>query len=158
MMLAERWFDKGAANKLCLGAFQAVDPQGSKADARMWWEQAASGGAPAADLMPLLAGEAAEFSPMPAGDVTAPPNAQQQAQALKQVKLTFQVDYKAAKTPDLKLELGRKLLDVANETDNATERYALMRESLDLAAAGGSAQLVVEVADQLASAFKVDAL
>ncbi len=156
MTLAQRWFDQSAANKLCMGAFQAVDPQGDKGEARRLWEQATSSGASAADLMPLLSGAAAEFV-APAGD-TAAPNDKQTALALKQIKLAYQADYKAAKTPDLKVELGKKLLDVAAGIDNPAERFALLRESLDLAAAGGSAPLIADAADQLASAFSVDAL
>ena len=156
MTLAQRWFDQSAANKLCLGAFQAVDPQGDKGEARRFWESATSGGAPADDLMPLLSGAAAEFAP-PAGGNAALPSEKQLALAAKQVKLAFGADYKAAKTPDLKVELGKKLIEVAAETENPPDRYALLREALDLAAAGGSAMVISDAAEQIASAFNVDA-
>jgi hypothetical protein len=157
MTLAQRWFDQSAANKLCLGAFQAVDPQGDKGEARRFWESATSGGAPADDLMPLLSGAAAEFTPA-AGDMSALPSEKQLALAAKQVKLAFGADYKAAKTPDLKVELSKKLIDIAAGTENPTDRYALLREALDLAAAGGNAIVISDAADQIASAFNVDSL
>ncbi len=156
MTLAQRWFDQSPANKLMLGAFQAVDPQGSREEARQFWESATAGGASAEDLMPLLSGTAIQ----PGGSKAATPalNERQQAVALKQIKATFQGEYKAAQTPELKADLGKKMLNLAAESEDSAERFALLREALELAAAGGSPLLIGEAADQLASNFQVDSL
>ena len=156
MVLAQRWFDQSATTKVFLGAFQAVDPQGDRDEARRLWEAATAGGAPADDLIPLLSGMAA--LPNPAKGPAESLNERQQALVLKQLKTTFQADYKAAKTPELKAELGRKLFDLATDNENLAERFALLREALDLAAAGGNTLLIVEAADQLAGSFRLDPL
>ncbi len=157
MVLAQRWFDQSATTKVFLGAFQAVDPQGDREEARRLWEAATAGGAPADDLIPLLSGMAALPNPAK-GPAAESLNERQQALALKQLKTNFQADYKAAKTPELKAELGRKLFDLATDNENPAERFALLREALDLAAAGGNVMLIVEAADQLAGSIRLDPL
>jgi hypothetical protein len=52
--IANQWFDKKPQNKLFIGAFLAVDPQGSPAEAKQVWEDAAKAGADAAPLLALL--------------------------------------------------------------------------------------------------------
>jgi hypothetical protein len=156
--LAQRWFNQDAGNKLFLGAFLAVDPQGDKNEARQYWEQATAGGASAQDLMPLLSGGPAAGTATGARKMSAPPNEKQQAAALKHIKEVFQGEYKSAKTPDRKLELSQKLLNTATETDDTAERYALLREAVDLAASGGSPATIAQAVEELARWYKIDPL
>jgi hypothetical protein len=157
MVLAERWFERSATSKLSLGAFQAVDPRGKRDEARRWWREAEAGGASAEDLMVFVDGPGAGAS-VPAVDLAAVPSKEQQALALRQIKETLQADYKSAKTPERKAELAQKLTSMAAETENPTDRYALLREAGDLAAGGGDPAAVVAAADELARWYAIDAL
>ena len=109
--------------------------------------------------MPLFTGAGAAID-MPggdAGDASAVPSEKARPRSeASQDDVSGRVP--GAKTPELKLELGKRLLDVAGQTDNPTERYTLQRKALDLAAAGASPQLIVEAAEQLADSFAVDPL
>ncbi len=154
LALATRWFDQSPGSKMSLGAFLAVDPRGNKVEARRLWEQV--GGA---DLLPLLSGGGSTADvPSDSPDSAAPPSEKQLALASKQVKVMFQSEFKAAKTPELKLDLGKRLLDIAGATENPTERFALLRKALDLAAAGASVPTIVEAVELMASSYRIDPL
>jgi hypothetical protein len=52
--IAKRWFDDRPENKLCLGAFYFVDPRTDVAEAKRYWEEAASAGIDVKGLLALL--------------------------------------------------------------------------------------------------------
>lgn len=55
LTIAARWFDKNPKNKLFIGAFYASE--GSLADAKKMWDEAAKAGVDAKPLLPLLSKE-----------------------------------------------------------------------------------------------------
>jgi hypothetical protein len=154
MMLAERWFDKRAANKLYLGAFQAVDADGSLDEARRLWEEATRGGASAADLMPLL--EPDKSSPLVKLEPV--PAAAALAKATAAVKARHAADWKSARTPAKKAELAGKLAGAAATATDSAERYALWREAASLYREAADADAIVRTIDEMAQAFTIDAL
>lgn len=54
-LIADRWFTKGdPQNKVFIGAFLAVDPEGDPAEARRLWQEAIAARVPVRNLMPVL--------------------------------------------------------------------------------------------------------
>ena len=53
-VIADNWFDKKPQNKLFIGAFLAVDPNGSIEEAKKYWTEAGQQGADAAPLLALI--------------------------------------------------------------------------------------------------------
>jgi hypothetical protein len=153
-MLAERWFDKRAANKLYLGAFQAVDADGSLHEARRLWEEATRGGASAADLMPLLEPDKS----LPPATLEPAPSATALAKATAAVKARHAADWKNARTPAKKSELAGKLAEAAAVAADSAERYVLWREATSLYRDAADADAIVRTIDEMARAFTIDAL
>jgi len=52
--IAAQWFDKSPKNKLYIGAFYAIDEQGSLEKARSLWQEAAKAGVNIKDILPVL--------------------------------------------------------------------------------------------------------
>lgn len=151
--LAERWFDKRAANKLYLGAFHAADAKGDLAEARRQWEAATRGGASAADLLPLLEEKAA--APLVRQPVPGPAAL---ARSMQAVKTRFAAEIRQARSAPKRAELAARLaLAAAGEGDPA-QRYALFQQSLALSREAADAQSLLSTIDELARAFEVDAL
>ena len=86
-----------------------------------------------------------------------PPTKTELEDAVTQIRTVLQQDYLAAKTPDNRIGLARKLLELAAETNDApVTRYALLIEARDLAANSGNAQIPLESIHMLARLHRVD--
>jgi hypothetical protein len=94
--------------------------------------------------------------PKLAGDPV--PEAAERQQAIKLIKEIFQDDYKAAKKPPEKLALAEKLVEQAGNSQNSTERYALLSEARDRAREAGNSTLIIDIYEKLAGQFAIDPL
>jgi len=107
---------------------------------------------PKTDPAPILL----PADPAPAARRPAPGGAElKQAEDL--VKDLFKEQY-ARKTPAAKVELARKMIDLARQTrDDPAGRFVLYREARDLAASGGDADLANRAIDDMAREYEVHA-
>jgi hypothetical protein len=187
LAVAEHRFDNSPANKLLLGAFLAVDPQGDRNRARQVWQKAQSKDPHAGELLTLLA--SANIPPAPAGsgqrggempaekpakgtggkvagaaDEPAPPNEpaeipnkEKLSIAARRLKEKYAAELRAAKTPESKLALSKTLLRKSMAGDDEVLRLSLMRQALDLAAAAGNTGAIDEIVETIGKWFKIDA-
>lgn len=87
------------------------------------------------------------------------PDANAQRDAAKLVAEVYKSDLAAAKSAESKPALARKLIKAASETTGEVAgRHAMLSLARSLAADGGDAVLALDVVEQLAAAFQVDAL
>jgi len=162
--LAERWFDpKLPANKLYLGAFNLVDPKGDLAVARRLWQQATQQGASADDLMPLLdqapkRAKSTESRPINQAELAAAPSDKVAGPARRAVRVRFQRELAAARSPEQKVTLAATLGEVADASEDQVEQYALLREACELAASRGELNDVEVAVGALSTRFKIDSL
>ncbi len=63
-----------------------------------------------------------------------------------------------AKSPDDQLQLAGELLELGVKSDDADERFTVLRKAMGLASAGGDAALMLRAADATATEFDVDGL
>ncbi|HEV3006510.1 MAG TPA: NPCBM/NEW2 domain-containing protein [Pirellulales bacterium] len=90
-------------------------------------------------------------SPVPSGDTL--------DQAKRSFEEKFADDLQAAKAPDLRLSVARKILQAANEAGaGSAERYALLDQARELAASVGSSKVAFDAIDDLAQEFEIDEL
>lgn len=105
--------------------------------------------------LPLSALRAQE----PAADKVPAPNNAARVEALALVWEVFKVDFERAKTAGDQEALAKKLLGRAAESrDHPAEQYALLEVSRDIATQVGDGATAFEAADQMADAFRVDAV
>jgi len=137
-MLAERWYRQNdPVNKIYLGAFQLVDPNGEIAEARRLWEEATRGGASAEPLMSLL--DLPKAAPLAAGAGRAAaadekPDKAALSQAEKAFKDKYGPQIRAADDAQKKLDLVDKFLEESTKAEQASERATFFREACDLVA------------------------
>lgn len=105
---------------------------------------------------PLAAQEAGIFSdkPKPKSPV---PDETTQKEAMRLVGEVYKADYDAAKTPEARQTLARKLLQAAAEATEPANRYVLLKVARDVAAQAADADLAFQTVDALAAAYSVDA-
>jgi hypothetical protein len=170
--IAEHRFDDSAANKLLMGAFLSVEPEGDRRAARKLWETAQRREPAAGELLPLLSSAYISNQVAKAGkgkkqassdDDSAPPAAKVDvpdkddlAAAAKRFKESYAADVKGAKTPEQKLELSRKLVEAADSADGEAWRWTLLHEGLLLAAATADPEEIEKVVKRLDERFKID--
>lgn len=86
------------------------------------------------------------------------PEGPAQAKALAQVRDVLKDDYTKALTPAARSALVGKLIKLASETnDDATERFVMDTQAMDLAIKAGDVDLTFQAIDGLDSYFAVDA-
>ena len=85
------------------------------------------------------------------------PDAAAQQKATSLIKDIFKDDFDAAKTSAKKLELAKKLIQQAEESQNEpASQYVLLTEGRDLAVAAGEMPLALLAIDKTAEVFKID--
>ena len=156
LLLAERSLDAQSPDtKVSLGAFHAVDGRGQPKVARRLWEEASLAGADVDELLPLLgkAGDEAEQDrPL------SPPSAAELATAQKRIETSLRREIAAAKSPAKAAQLTKKLLASAETSDEPADRYALLARAADLASRSGNTAQMLDIVNQMAKSFQVDAL
>lgn len=101
----------------------------------------------------------ADEQPEKPGAKAAVPNQAAQAASMKSIQDIYRDDIKRATTPELKIELAKKLRAAALGTDNdPAGRYVLFKMASDLAAAGGDLDTATDTIDKVAETFNVDPL
>jgi hypothetical protein len=89
----------------------------------------------------------------------APPDEAAEKVATNLVSDLYKADYAAAKTPEQKVALSKKLLaDAAGTADDKSAQYVLYRISRDIAAQQGELSLAFEAIDHMARICEVDSL
>ena len=166
--IAEHRFDDSAANKLLMGAFLTVEPEGDRKAARKLWEAAEFREPSASELLPLLTSDyispqVAKGGKNRASSDSSPPVAKVDipgkddlAAAAKRFKESYAADVKAAKTPEQKLELSQKLIEAAGSADSDAWRWTLLHEALLLAAATADPDEIDKMVKPLDERFKID--
>ncbi|KKM13298.1 hypothetical protein LCGC14_1717630, partial [marine sediment metagenome] len=87
------------------------------------------------------------------------PDEESQQKALTLIKELFQPDFVQAKTLDEKSEVAKKILKLAEGTqDEPTERYVLLRVARDVATQSGDADTTTSAIDRLVTEYQVDAV
>lgn len=100
--------------------------------------------------------QAPESLPSAAARRPAPPAAEQQKAAERQVRDLFKSEY-AKKGPGERRELARTLLEQSRRSgSDVAGRWALLREAADLAAQAGDADTAVLAVEEIGTAFEVD--
>ncbi|HEV3022698.1 MAG TPA: hypothetical protein VGX76_09520, partial [Pirellulales bacterium] len=90
-------------------------------------------------------------SPAPSGDAL--------DQAKRSVDEKFADDLQAAKAPDQRLGVARKMQQAANEAGaGSADRYALLDQARELAASVGSSKVAFDAINDLAKEFEIDEL
>jgi len=93
----------------------------------------------------------ADKAPVPSGDA--------QNAALALVKDTFDDEYANAESSEQKIALSQKLLQTAKGTNPGTaNHYALLRVAWDVATQAGDAKLAMQITEEIAGAYEVNAL
>jgi len=157
IVLADRWFDASApSTKVFKGAFMAVDRSYTPADARRLWDEAQRAGVPLDDLLPVLDDQYELASS--AQPLTALPEGAALSEAEKRIKQQYAAELAEATTASARTSLAQALLKASPAAEGATERYALLRLALGLAAQAGQLELTGQIVDELAAAFAVDEL
>ena len=100
--------------------------------------------------------EAGIFSQGPKDKLPVPSETTQK-EALRLVGEVYKADYDAAKTPEAKQALARKLLQAAAEAHQPANRYVLLDVARDVAAKAADVDVAFEAADAMAAAYQVDA-
>ena len=91
-----------------------------------------------------------------AAQTTAPvPDAQTQAKALALVREVYKAEYDAAKTFSQKEALAKRLLGLSSTTQDAAQRYALLRVARDVSLETGG-PTCLEAVDEMAKSFQID--
>ena len=99
----------------------------------------------------------APSSPPASTALPAAPDAAAQEQANKLLRQLFGADIDAAKTPQAKADLARKLLQQGIDSrDDPAGRYVLLTKARELATTIGDPPLAMQVVDQLTRSFRVD--
>jgi WD40 repeat protein len=88
--------------------------------------------------------------PVPDGDA--------QAEAAKLVRELFEQEYKSANTPAGQTALAKKLLEqAAQNRDDATACFVILRVARDMAVQAGDARTALEAVDRIAGSYEVNA-
>ncbi len=157
--LAQSGFTKAASQNVLIGAFLAVDAQGNPNLARRLWQEAAQQGEDVADLLADL-GRAGAGPRSGTPDRQAPPaDPARLKNAREAIRQKFRDEFAQATKALGKAALARTLIDeaMASSPDPAN-RYVLLDEARQQAAAAGKAVLAFEAIDGLAAWFTVDPL
>jgi len=155
--IVDQSFGKDAGSKAIIGTFLAVDPDGNRALAKKYWQEAAKAGIDSEKLLHELDGTASAGPA--AGPKLDPPTDKARLDAAGQaVRDKFKSQYDAATSLVKKAELARELLARAPGTENGDARFVMFREAKDLAVAAGQPALACDVVDQLARHYTVDPL
>jgi hypothetical protein len=94
-----------------------------------------------------------------AADKAPVPAAEAQNAALKLVKDVYGEEYAKAESPEQKTALAQKLLETAKGTNGGTaNHYALLRVAWDVATQAGDAKLAMQITDEIAGVYEVNAL
>lgn len=89
----------------------------------------------------------------------AEPESAAQNKALAFVASVFKSDYETAKSPEQKVALAKKMLEVGRNTNNdVAARFVLFRVARDVAAQAGDLETSLEAIDQMAAEYDVDKL
>jgi hypothetical protein len=158
MVLANQWFADDPSSRVLMGTYLAVDRDGDLAQARQLWERAASEGAELADLMPELAHARATGSGAAGGKIGPPTDESKLAEARRQVRARFQVEFDSAANQAGKVALAEKLVEASSECDDLVTRYVMLVDARDTAASAGEAGLAVQAIDALDAVYAIDAL
>ena len=78
--------------------------------------------------------------------------------AVADVQASLKAEFSAAKKPAQKVALAEKLLALAQDSNAAVERYALLSEAKRLAASAAAVALAMQATDAIAEQFDVDRL
>jgi hypothetical protein len=144
--------EQSPAAAVFFGAFQAVDPQGDRGQARQLWQRAAVAGADVDNLLPLLEGSplAARREPVPdAGRIEA-------AGRWVQGQLA-ELIVKAENAPRRALVAAR-MLEASRRAQTAAEQYAALEQARDWAISAGDPLQALAAVEELADCFDVDGL
>ncbi len=141
-VLAERWFHGDVpANKIFLGAFQAVDPNGELAEARRLWSEATRAGASAETLMPLLdtprvppLGSAANNKAAGAKIGEGKPDKEALTKAKESFNQKHGPDVRAATDVEKKLALSQSLAEESKNLDDPAEQSVWFENACKLVA------------------------
>jgi len=97
--------------------------------------------------------------PLHAADKAPVPSAAAQNEALALVKDVYGEEYAKAESSEQKTAFAQKLLQTAKGTNRGTaNHYALLRVAWDVATQAGDAKLAMQITDEMASAYEVNAL
>ncbi len=153
---------KDPLNKMSKGAFHAVDKNRSVETAKRIFQEAQLSGGDVADLMAVVDDKYDVKNPPVARAVPQKrhlPDPTALTEATGQVKAKYGKDITAARTPQQKYDLAKKIMgDAAMPMDNEATRLALFNESRDLAANAHLAQLTVQIIDETEKWFEIDVL
>lgn len=175
VILAEQGLaDAGPSMQGVIGTFFALDRDADILTAQKMWEEALAAGWPGDELLaeveldylhllavspptepvepdsePIIPDEGSPLLEVPAvADVQA---------AQQQIRQIMQEQYTAATSPAGKKALAERLFDLAEQTEDNTQRYALLVESRDIATSVPDGPFVYRIIDRIASEFDIDA-
>lgn len=162
-VLFERSRDmKDPLNKMSKGAFRAVDTQRDANQARDLFQAAQLVGGDVEDLLAVLEDTYDVENPPVARAVPVKrhlPDATAITEATGALKAKFGKEIAAAKSPQQKYDLAKKLMEeAALPMDNEATRLALFNEARDLAANAHLAQLTVRIIDETEKWFEIDVM
>jgi hypothetical protein len=87
------------------------------------------------------------------------PSSQDQQKAVQAVDQIFKSEIARASTPAAKVTLAQKMFSVAaTTTRDPAAKYVLLNQAKTLAAQGGDAKIALQVIDEMARSFKMNAL
>ena len=161
MALANRWFDTKPDNDVLRGAFMFVDPKGGADEAKRLWQQAGNqdsqlGTDALLKLLPLAEIETVGGVAVVKGPA---PDSAEVEQAQKRIREERTADFTAASTSFKKLELAKKLIRSANQSDlEPAPRFALLSLARDLATEANQPAVAIEAGELLTKWFEVDAI
>ena len=138
--------------KMAIGAFQLVDPEGDAKTARRLWNSAAAGGQSIDELLPLLEEGAMAIRRDPR------PVDEQLAAAAPQATARFATALDAARAPQSQSDLATRLMLASRDCESPIDQYVLLAKAGELAASAVDARVALQVADETARWFEVDAL
>ncbi|MGQ9914516.1 MAG: hypothetical protein ACUVQQ_09245 [Thermogutta sp.] len=156
--IVEQRFRKGRDTQVLLGAFLAVDPKGTPAEALRLWQAAQSAGT---DVSLLI--QALDYAPNggPAPSATRlpiPDDAGELAKARQWVESQFPTAYQGTPSIPSKAEAARKMLEAAQDAalQDEAARYVLLRESARLAVESGEARLALQAVEALGARYAAE--
>ncbi|MEX2187150.1 MAG: hypothetical protein WD875_10165 [Pirellulales bacterium] len=153
---------KDPLNKMSKGAFHAVDKYRSIDTAKRIFQEAQLAGGDVADMLAVLDDKYDAKNPPVARAVAQQrhlPDPSAMTEAEGQVRAKFGKEITAARSPQQKYDLAKKLMEVAAlPTDNEATRLVLFNEARDLAANAHLAQLTVQIVDETEKWFEIDVL
>jgi len=86
------------------------------------------------------------------------PSTAKQRTAAKLVKEVFQAEFLKARTPAGKRDVALAMIKAADQTNDSTEQYVLLRIARDVAAGAGEAGAAIAAVERLGETFELDVL